>query len=80
MSKAISLKLNDGVFQEAESIVKSMHIPRNSYINQAIKYYNYLIKRKMLKKQYIKESAITAKHSLEVNRELQEIDDEILGL
>lgn len=32
-SKAISLKLNDGVFREAESIVRSMHIPRNSYIN-----------------------------------------------
>lgn len=33
----------------------------------------------MLKKQYIKETAITAKHSLEVNKELQEIDDEIVS-
>lgn len=80
MSKAISLKLNDSVFQEAENIVKSMHIPRNSYINQAIKYYNYLIKRKMLKRQYIKESAIVGKHSLKINEEFQGIDDEILGL
>ena len=80
MSKAISLKLNESTFQEAENIVKSMHIPRNSYINQAIKHYNYLIKRKMLKRQYIKESAIAGKRSLAINEEFQEIDDEILGL
>ena len=80
MSKAISLKLNESTFQEAENIVKSIHIPRNSYINQAIKHYNYLIKRKLLKRQYLKESAIVDKHSLEINEESQGIDDEILGL
>ena len=80
MSKAISLKLNESIFQEAENIVKSIHIPRNSYINQAIKHYNYLIKRKLLKRQYLKESAIVDKHSLEINEESQGIDDEILGL
>lgn len=80
MSKAISLKLNENIFKEAENIVKSMRIPRNSYINQAIKYYNYLIKRKMLRKQYIQESAITAKHSLKLNEEFQRIDDEVVGL
>ena len=72
MSKAISLKLNESIFQEAENIVKSIHIPRNSYINQAIKHYNYLIKRKLLKRQYLKESAIVDKHSLEINEESQE--------
>jgi len=64
MSKAISLKLNENIFQEAENI----------------KHYNYLIKRKMLKRQYIKESALAGKHSLKINEEFQEINDEILGL
>lgn len=80
MSKAISLKLNETVFNEAEGILKKIHIPRNAYINQALKYYNQAIKRKLLKKQYLKESALVSKHSLEINREFQEIEDEILGL
>ena len=80
MSKAISLKLNDAVFNEAETILKKIHIPRNFYINEALKYYNRAIKRKLIREQYLKESVLVSKHSLEINREFQDIDDEILGL
>ena len=80
MSKAVALKVNNQVFDETEEILKKIHVSRNSYVNEAIKYYNRMMKRKLLKEQYAKESAIVGKHSMEVNKECQEIDDEILGL
>ncbi len=78
--KAISLKLNEDLFSEVDTIIKEIHIPRNSYINKALMYYNRAIKRKLLKAQYHKESSIVSEHSLEINREFQEIEDEILGI
>jgi len=80
MSKAISLKVNDRLFKEAEDLIHKTHVPRNSYINDAIKYYNRLVKRKLLKVLYKKESSLVGAHSLEINKEFQEIEDEILGL
>ncbi len=80
MSKAVPLKVNDQVFDETQEILKKIHVSRNSYVNEAIKCYNRVMKRKLLKKQYAKESALVSKHSLEINKEFQEIEDEILGL
>lgn len=80
MSKAISLKINDKLFREAENLIHKTHVPRNSYINEAIKYYNRLVKRKLLKLLYRKESSLVGAHSLAINKDFQEIEDEILGL
>jgi len=79
MSKAISLKVNDAIFKETEELVSKMHVPRNSYINQAINYYNRLVKRSLLKKQYSKESGIVRNSSLAVNAEFSAIEDELPG-
>ena len=75
MSKAISLKINDEIFKETEELVEKVHRPRNLYINQALSYYNRLIKRELLRKQYRSESRLVADESLRVNRELEELDD-----
>lgn len=64
------------IFKETEEITHKTHTPRNSYINEAIKFYNRLIKRKLLKKRYQKESALVAGYSLEINREFQDIENE----
>ena len=40
--KTISLKIDDSIFVETESIVSVMHKPRNRYINEAIDHYNKL--------------------------------------
>jgi hypothetical protein len=80
MSKAISLKINDSLFTEAEDLIHKTAVPRNFYINQAIRYYNRIIKRKLLKQHYQKESSLLAAHSLEINQEFQKIEDEIPGL
>ena len=79
MSKAISLKINDDIFKETEDLVTKMHVPRNSYINHAINYYNRMVKRNLLKKQYLKESTMVRHSSLAVNAEFAQLDDEIAG-
>ncbi len=80
MSKAISLKINEEIFEETETILKKMHMPRNSYINRAIAFYNTAMKRRMLKKQFAEESRMVSKNSLEINREFEDMEDEIMGL
>jgi len=50
LSKALSLKLRDEVFHEAEEILRQSKRPRNAYFNEAINFYNRLWKRKLLKR------------------------------
>lgn len=78
MSKALSLKLKDEVFREAEEILRKNRRPRNAYFNEAINLYNKLWKRRLLKKTLTKESALVAKDSLEVLEAFEQIEDEII--
>ena len=77
MSKALSLKLKDEVFQEAETIRGTNHRPRNAYFNDAISLYNQLWKRKLLKKRLKEESALVAENSLEVLQVFEQIEDNL---
>jgi hypothetical protein len=77
MSKTLSLKLKDDVFEETEDIIESIHRPRNAYINEALSFYNKFVKRKLLKDQLKKESRMVSESSLEALRELELIEDEI---
>ena len=78
MSKALSLKLKDEVFQEAEEILRKSRRPRNAYFNEAINLYNKLWKRRLLKKTLTKESALVADDSMEVLEAFERIEDEII--
>jgi predicted transcriptional regulator len=78
MSKALSLKLRDEVFQEAEEILRKSRRPRNAYFNEAINLYNKLWKRRLLKKTLAKESALVAEDSMEVLEAFEQIEDEII--
>jgi len=77
MSKTLSLKLKDDVFAETENIIESIHKPRNAYINEALRFYNKFIKRRILKDRLRKESKLVSASSLEVLGELELIEDEI---
>ena len=77
MSKTLSLKLKDDVFEETEDIIDRIHKPRNAYINEAINFYNKFIRRKMLSDRLKKESALVSATSLEALHELELIEDEI---
>ena len=77
MTKALSLKINEDIFKEVEEITKKYHIPRNTYINQALSVYNKLNRRKILKKQLAFESGLVRDTSLEVFADFDKLEDEI---
>lgn len=74
--KTLSLKLDDEIFDEAEEITTVLNLARNRYINEAVNIYNLFNRRKLLKKQLIKESKITSKESLALLHELEMLIDE----
>ena len=77
MSKALSLKLQDSVFEDVENILKDIGKPRNRYINEALVFYNRLIRRKQLKAKLRDESNLLKGNSMSILHELEEIEDEI---
>ena len=72
--KTLSLKLDDAVFSETESVVNQIHKTRNRYINEAIDFYNKVQKRKLLASKLEKESKLVKKESLKVLNEFELID------
>ena len=75
MTKAISLKLNDEVYEEIEEILKTMHVSRNSYINEALAHYNRENKRKLLKRQLEFESKLVRENSMSVLRDFENMEE-----
>ena len=74
--KILSLKLDDKIFDEAEEITAHLQLARNRYINEAVSIYNLYHKRRMLKKQLVKESKLTALDSMEILHEFEMLMDE----
>ena len=52
MSKALSLKLDDPTYRDAERIRRRLKLPRNTYLRKAISHYNALYGRKLLEREY----------------------------
>lgn len=74
--KILSLKLDDDIFLEAEKMTNKLGVARNRYINEAVSIYNRVNKRRLLKQQLSKESAIVNKDSMEVLKEFEKLIDE----
>jgi hypothetical protein len=77
MSKALSLKLQENIFEETEKIIKAVKMPRNAYINRALQFYNKMNRKRMLKKQLAKASKLVEDNSLEVLKEFEALNDPI---
>ncbi len=75
MSKLISVKVRDEIFEETEHLLRRSGKRRNAYINEALGFYNALWQRKLLKKRLRTESAVVAQDSLAVLEEFEQIDD-----
>ena len=71
--KTISLKIDDSIFGETESIVSAIQKPRNRYINEAIDHYNKLQKRKKIEKKLKRESLLVKENSMSVLKEFEGI-------
>ncbi len=63
------------LFQETEELLEKIKKPRNRYINEALKFYNKVQKRKMLIEMLAKESNMVAEESMRVLSEFEGIDD-----
>ncbi len=74
--KTLSLKLDDSIYEEADKITSKLKIARNRYINEAVKIYNTVNKKRLLKKQLLKESKLTRKDSMDVLAEFEKLMDE----
>ena len=72
--KTVSLKIDDSIFGETESILSKIKKPRNRYINEALEYYNKIQRRIMLENKLKKESSLVSTESLYVLHEFEEID------
>ena len=77
MSKVLTLKLKDEIFEAVEKVLKKEGIPRNRYINNAIDYYNKLNRRRILKTQYLTEAELVQDSSLEVLEEFEQFEENI---
>lgn len=75
MSKILSLKLQNPVFVESERIITKLNIPRNTYINEALQFYNAFNRRQLIKKQFAKESRLVATDSLAMLELFKDLDD-----
>jgi predicted transcriptional regulator len=74
--KTLSLKLDDKIFDEAEELTSRLKLARNRYINEAVNIYNLYNKRRLLKKQLMKEPKLTSKDSMDILREFEKLIDE----
>lgn len=78
MSRVLSLKLQDGVFEEAEKICRKSRKARNAYFNEAVSFYNELWKRKLLKRTIARESKLVSRDSLEILEAFEKLEDRIV--
>jgi metal-responsive CopG/Arc/MetJ family transcriptional regulator len=75
--KNISLKLQEQILHETESLLEHLKTSRNKYINEAVKYYNDYHKRKLLEEQIVKESLLVSEDSMSILSEFENLEDKI---
>lgn len=72
--KTLSLKIDDAIFEETETILSRIKQPRNRYINEALEYYNKFQKRQLLEKKLKVESDLVREDSMNVLNEFESLD------
>ena len=75
--KSISLKLQEQILHETESLLEHLKTSRNKYINEAIDFYNHYQKRKLIEEQIAIESKLVSEDSLTILQEFERLEDEI---
>lgn len=68
--------MDEKVFQETEKILTKVRKNRNRYINDAVRFYNVLQKRRILKNQLKQESKLVREESMKVLEEFESLANE----
>jgi len=74
--KTLSLKLDDNIFNDTESVLSRIKKSRNRYINEAVDFYNKINKRKLIARKLSQESKLVSSESLNVLSEFEKLEDE----
>lgn len=74
--KILSLKLDDNIFNDTESVLSRIKKSRNRYINEAVDFYNKINKRKLIARKLAQESKLVGSESLNVLSEFEKLEDE----
>lgn len=69
----LSLKLKEDIYKDTERVVKKLNVPRNSYINKAIDFYNKVHNKSILRKKLFEESMLVSSDSMEILKEFEKI-------
>ncbi len=77
MSKSLALKLRDDVFVEADRYARKLKKPRNAYINEAVRFFNRLQRRRDLARIYAREARLGREDSLEALGVFEAMGDEL---
>ncbi|MDT3740853.1 MAG: hypothetical protein RO257_15295 [Candidatus Kapabacteria bacterium] len=72
--KTVSLKIDNSISEELDSILLNFKISRNRYINEAIEHFNNIQRQKLLETDLLKESNLVRKESMKVLKEFSEIE------
>jgi len=73
--KTISLKIDDSIFGETEKILNRIKKPRNRYINEALDFYNKLLRKQIIEEKLKKESELVQEDSMSVLKEFENIEN-----
>lgn len=73
MSQSLSLHLEDEVLREVDEAALELHLPRETFLQQAIRNYVRQIGHRRLRSRLRKESALTAVESMRVLKEFEDI-------
>ena len=71
--KNLSLKLKEEIYRDTEKVVKKLKVPRNSYINSAVDFYNKVNTRNMTRKKMFEESLLVSRDSMEILQEFEKL-------
>lgn len=71
--KNLSLKLKEEIYRDTEKVVKKLKVPRNSYINKAVDFYNKVNTRNMTRKKLFEESLLVSGDSMEILQEFEKL-------
>ncbi len=71
MSKAISLKIDNQIFNKTEELIAELKISRNKYINDALESYNRIKEIELVNNLLAKASILVRENSLEVLRDFE---------
>lgn len=75
--KSISLKLKEHILSETDALLEELKKSRNSYINEALAFYNKHHQRELLKSKLRKESILVTDNSIAILNEFERLVDEV---